>query len=245
VSAKSPVEFLEALEQATALIKGQAGRDSLLPLLYTPDSRISPRIEELTELAAEPKPTADQRRQAGVLMEQVAYLAFRGLLGHDVIKSYRSAGPQIDLLVSGSGTAWRLLCSTLRIDVNKRGILVEAKARKSRVDDQDFARLCALLESTSMTSSLGVFFSLHGATGFAKGERAALRHARLRQVLHFARCRTPVIVFDLGDLQKLTTNGSLVRLLEQKIRDVEELAINPPEPAAAIEVELPHHLQDL
>jgi hypothetical protein len=238
-------DLVDDLERAIALIHDDAARCSLIPFLYTPDSRIAGLIGSLGEIARNKDVTSEERRQAGELMEQVAFLALGGLRGSDVVKSFRSSGPQIDLLVNGSTAAWRLLCSTIRIDVDKRGILVEAKARKTKVDDQDFARMCALLESTSTTCSVGVFFTLHGATGFSAKERAGLKHARLRQVLYFARCKTPVVVLNLEDLRMLDQPGSLVRLLEQRVREIEELAITPSIPAVSVEFELPPHLAAL
>lgn len=245
MSGRTAEEYLATLQNAIELIQDERARDSLLPALYTPDTRITPLLEELSAFAAKATSTQAERQRAGIVLEKITYLAFRGLAGHDVIKSYRSVGPQIDLLVNGSTGIWRLICETIRIDVQKRGVLVEAKARKQPVGDKDFARLCAMLTSAETSCGLGVFFSIRGATGFRTGERAALRYARLRQVLYYARSRVPIVVLDLAELQKLSAPGALVRLLEQKVRDIEELAIAMPEAAVCVEVELPEHLQTL
>ena len=93
---------------------------------------------------------------------------------------------------------------------------------------------------------LGVFLSLKGATGFpvpGKVERKV--HAcRLRQVLFFARYRTPVVVLDWADCLELEKPGALVRLLRAKIENVEKI---PCEVGASplSSIPLPKHLQGL
>ncbi len=243
---KTRDQMLEDVFESVKLLRDGGGSDDLDVQFYVPDSRLAGVLSLLTTYVGKPKPTDAERRKAGDDLEQVACLAFAGLAGYERIENFKSAGPQIDLLASGSGSSWLYLCASLRVDTAKRGVMVECKARKTKVDDQDFARFCSLIRGQEQSVGLGVFLSLKGATGFPRpGKPEGKVHAsRLRQVLFFARYRTPVVVLDWDDCQELLKPGGLVRLLRAKIENVEKLPCEvPPSPSSSLP--LPKHLQGL
>lgn len=237
-------EMLAKVQEALGFLADGGRKPILAPLLYRPDRRLEATVRQLKPFVRGERKCD---RTAGVLLEQVATMAFGGLVGWDVLKSYQSLGPQIDLLINGNDAAWLGLCRFVRMDEHRRGILVEAKAVGKSVGDSIFARLCALSANMETTVSLAVLFTLNGASGFPKegGKEASLRHARLRQVLHHSRTRTPVIVFDWDDIVTLKEPGSLPRIIERKIRDIEELSVWRLPKVEHREVDLPKHLTDI
>lgn len=77
--------------------------------LYNPDKIISEYLQNLKDYIKIKVPTERQRKEAGNLLEKIVAVAFCGLKGLTSIKSFRSAGPQYDLLVSGDRKQWFLL----------------------------------------------------------------------------------------------------------------------------------------
>lgn len=237
--------FFETLEE---LKTEDPAADAIVAYLYTADPKLPSILEEVFALAALPHRSRSQERAMGELMEKVAYLAFSRLKGKSSIKSFQSAGPQYDLIVTGESSDWLTLCRFLYMEIASRDIIVEAKATKRRVSDKQFARLCAIIDHNLHTAGLGVFLTLEGASGFPTAGRRqrGLRDCRLRQVIYHARKGVPVVVFDKTDLQDLSGNGSLVRILIRKIRDVSELSGLPTNPVSCvIDLDLPDHLAAL
>ena len=219
---------------------------------YTPRRDILSRvIQDIESHVAKPKPTQAESKQAGYKLEELALVVFHGLKGWSSLKSYQSAGPQYDLLISGSGVEWTTALTMLSLELKEGSstILVEAKATKSKVSDQQVARLCSLIETNLSTSSaLGIFFTLNGASGFPKSGVQKQRTAgasRLRQLLFYAKTGKPIVVMDIDDIRSLTENGSLLRILERKIRDIEELTGLPIATQEVREIVLPENLAEL
>jgi hypothetical protein len=250
---KSAAQMLAQFEEALAFFEAKpdgVARHSLATVIYQPDARFAPLLARLRTYIANPPTTLEQQQDAGRLLEQIATVAFDCIRGRDVIKSYRSAEAQYDLLVNGTPPAWDPFWRFTRLEHEGRGVLVECKATKSRVGAPVFARLCdAVAHTFQSTVALGVFFTLSGATGFpTKGNprQQKLGDARLRQVLFYAATRKPIVVFDQDDILSLSEPGSLLVLLERKIRDIEEISGLPSAPAShSVEVDLPKHLKDL
>ncbi|MCB2167587.1 MAG: hypothetical protein KQI78_08000 [Deltaproteobacteria bacterium] len=223
-------------------------------ILYTPDKKLSDYLAKLEiEIDKRNKRLPDALSNSGIgkLMEQIAFLCFKGLIGYSEIKSFQSAGPQYDLIVTGDSVEWAFLCELLLINGCK-DILIEVKAEKNPIKDQQFARLCSLLgHNLSSSGGLGVFFSLKGASGFpdrnSPTRQRSLSDARLRQAIFMASCKKPIIVFDIDDIYQLTKNGSLFIMLRNKIRDVEQLsglAVGAPIENLK-QCDLPKHLLEL
>ena len=219
---------------------------------YTPDRNIVARIlEEIESHVSKLNPTQAESKQAGYKLEELTLAVFHGLKGWFSIKSYQSAGPQYDLLIAGNGAEWDSALSMLSLELSTgtSTIVVEAKATKGKVSDQQFARLCGLMETNlHVTSALGIFFTLNGASGFPTSNSKRKRtvgSSRLRQLLFYARTKRPIVVLDINDIRTLTENGSLLRILERKIRDIEELTGLPIFQEDVQEIDLPNHLENL
>lgn len=241
---QSVIEALEILD------RDHPASDKMASYLYTPDKKLQEFIEELKKFTQLPKPTQSESKKAGELLEQIACLVFRGLKGATSLKSFQSAGPQYDFLVSGDQPAWLHVCNLLYLKGNQRGIVVEAKATKQPLPDKQFARLCSIMElNLSSTVGLGVFFTLKGATGFPDSNdsrQRAIRDSRLRQVIFHAKTQKLIVVLDKNDIFTLSKNGSLIQLLVRKIRDLCELSGLPTCPVEQIEeIDLPAHLKHL
>jgi len=134
------------------------------------------------------------------------------------------------------------------LNTESRDIVIEAKAKESKIQDKDFARLCNIMELNLSGSGLGVFFTLNGATGFPKDSsqrQRSLRDAKLRQVLFNAKTGKMIIVFDKEDILSLAKNGCLINLITRKIRDLSENTGLPLVPITLEEVDLPEHLKAL
>lgn len=194
--------------------------------LYEPDRALKDLIHDYQAWKAGKKNDVE----AADLMERIAILAFRCLKGHNEIKSYTSYSHQHDLLISGSGPDWSIIMQFLLQSTSSgaRSILIEAKNIKGRVGDPQFSRLCSILENKfDVTCQLGVFLTRKGASGFpikSSSERQrSLRDSRATQVIFHAKTRKFVVVLDDNDIESLTEKGALIRILEKKIRDVEEV----------------------
>jgi len=216
-------ELINVLADALKLVRDQPKKAGVLaPLLYEPRARLPGLLQDLEVFVAKANPTREERVAAGILLEQLMLVTFAGLR-YDTIASYQSAGPQIDLLVNGSELTWQSVASYLRIDPQRRGIVVEAKATEAPVSTAQFLRVCALMQvNLATTVSLGVFFTIKGATGFPdEVRRRSVSDARLEQMLFMARHRLPVVVLDLDDIRQLNAPGALVQILAAKVQEVE------------------------
>jgi hypothetical protein len=220
---------------------------------YRPSPKLAPKLAKLKKLMRIRRPTSAERLALGQTLEAVAHLAFSSISGCDTVKSYQSAGPQIDLYVSGNSLDWFNFCRFIGIE--KRSILVECKAIAGRLEDKQFSRMCDVLcTNFSSSADLAVFFTLRGASGFpAKAAdkkkeptpERVLRDCRLRQALFFARQSKAVIVFDLDDLVQLTRDGTLPILLHRKILEIELATGLPTKKASEVDLLLPKHLAKL
>ncbi len=242
------VQFvIDALEQ---LSPDDPASEGLATYLYVADPRLSQYLKRLQKLTQLEKPTHAESKKGGELLEQIAFLVFCGLKGVTSVKSFQSAGPQYDLLVTGDEVAWLHVCNLLYLKENQRGIVVEAKATKEPLPDKQFARLCSIMDlNVSSTVGLGVFFTLNGASGFPKNDSSrqrALSDSRLRQVVFHAKTRKMIVVLDKNDILELGKNGTLIRTLVRKIRDLCELSGLPtPSAEQREEIDLPPHLRQL
>jgi len=233
------LELLDPSDQAV---------DPLLGYLYQPHSALGDLLEKLKAYSEIEHPSKTERLKAGRLMEQIAGVVFSQIKGASSIESYQSAAAQYDLLVSGDGLGWSALTKALYMKTERRGILVEAKARSKKLTDKEFSRLIAILESHLTTVGLGVFLTIHGASGFPKPGAAqrALKDCQIRQALYFAKTEKAIIVFDLQDLASLNAAGALPRLIARKIRALSALCTHPIDPVPAPkEVTLPLHISSV
>jgi hypothetical protein len=216
-------------------------------LLYDPDETLLARIADYNEWLE-----TQEGEDPGKLMEEIAYLAFRCLRGRNSMKSFQSYGPQHDLVVSGSSPKWNLFMRYLHLPLTGRTILVEAKNLADSVSDSQFSRLCAIIHTKYREiAHLGVFFTRNGASGFPTrpdtenpaGRQRSLKNARATQVIFHAMSGKFVIVLDDEDLQQLVKKGALPRILEAKIRDVEEASgLSLRFDGDGAETDLPSHL---
>lgn len=222
------------------------GTEKLASYLYIVHPKLQEYLEKLEQDLQIANPNLQER---GKLLEKIVFLVFKGLKGVTRFKSFQSASSQYDLLVSGDGEKWMTVCKILYLEFDKRDIVIEAKAKQSKVTDQDFARLCNIMELNLTNSSLGIFFTLEGATGFPKendSRQRSIRDCRLRQALFHAKTGKYVIVLDKNDIFSLGENGTFIRLLTRKIRDLQELSGIPIVPVESWqEIDLPQHLKEL
>lgn len=223
--------------------EGSSALPPLLEFLYQPDERLETHLQELRAYAAKRRPSASESAAAGKLMEAIAVLAFQGIKGWSSLHSWRSPAFQIDLYIDGASWDWRVATATV-LRLTLPGVVVECKATAGKVDEATFSRLCCILQQNfKNVAGLGVFFTLNGATGF--DGRGKLSDARLRQAIHVARTDVPVVVFTLDDILRLDAPGSLLKLLDAKIRDA-RVHIGPsPAVGDYVEVDLPGHLSHL
>jgi len=219
---------------------------------YTPNKPlVQELIDEINCFYRKNRPSQKDRRDAGYKLEELALAVFHGLSGWFSIKSFQSSTAQYDLLMSGEGPEWEDILQLLTIDPRKYAvsIVVEAKATKARVDDAQFARLCSLMQNNlKKRSVLGIFFTLNGASGFPIDDTKAVKsigYSRLRQLLFYAETNKPIVVLDIHDIQQLTENGSLLRILSRKIMEIEEQTGLPTCKEKIKEVLLPENLEKL
>jgi hypothetical protein len=195
-------------------------------LLYDPDARLTKWVYELENYNHQKSPSKMEQQRAARVLEGIALASFARVVGKISIKSYRSPDAQHDLLITGNGGSWKGFCVHCRIDDKKRGVLVEAKSHRTRVSSSQFSRVCSNIDHTTLKGlvSLGIIFSLRGATGFPAGtsdkREIALRDSRLRQAVFFLITEVPIIVFDLEDLKQLSQPGGLPDLIELKVREL-------------------------
>lgn len=214
--------------------------------LYQPDAALIKRLDEFEKWCIE-----QTDEDPGRLMEEIALLAFRCLKGFESIKSYQSYAAQIDLLISGSTPAWILMLKILHIDIGHRSIVVEAKNLSKKVDDKQFSRFCYHIQNTfTNTAQLGVFFTRLGASGFQERDKVnngvrqrSLRDAQVTQLLFHARNNKYVVVLEKDEILSLRNPGSLIKILEEKIRTIEEwTGLSSADTSVMPEIDLPEHL---
>ena len=242
-------ELVETIIKSLDLLdRADPSTDHLFSYLYQPHPLLGDLILKLESYAKIDRPSKSEREDAGRLMEQVAGASFSQLNGVSALKSYQSAAAQYDLLVSGDTLPWSILTKKLYMNDNRRDILVEAKARASKLTDKEFSRVIGILETHLTIVGLGVFFTLHGATGFPKSEspKRSLGACQLRQVLYYAKTDKAIIVFNLHDISSLNRAGALPKLIARKVRALSELSGHPFDPSPPpTEVMLPPHISTL
>jgi hypothetical protein len=125
-------------------------------------------------------------------------------------------------------------------------LVVECKNQEKPVTDQQFSRLCSILQNKfQSTAHLGVFISRTPATGFPKKGKTirSLRDARATQALFHAKTNKYVVVIDHDDLVNISKGVNFSKILEAKIREVEaSTGINLEFDEDWKEILLPHHL---
>jgi hypothetical protein len=223
--------FNYGLTEAIATIIGNDGRIDgntlknlgLFDYIYEPDDSLITRLRDYARWRKTKKKTSAEN--AGKIMEEIAFLAFRCLKGCNPPKSYQSYAAQHDLVISGSETPWLFLMILLHIPISGRTMVVEAKNLRARVTDAQFSRLCFIVQNKFPNlCHLGVFLTRAGATGFPKrGSRLrSLKDSRATQALFHATTGKYVVVLEEDDILQLGQIGSLPRILEVKIREIEE-----------------------
>ncbi|MDD1414001.1 hypothetical protein MEN41_04825 [Dolichospermum sp. ST_con] len=243
-------ELVESIINAMDLLEsGNSALNKLAAYLYKADNQLPEFLDKLQTYTELETPTRPQTQEAGKLLEQIVLLLFKGLKGVQSTKSFQSAGPQYDLLVSGDDISWKGVCKTLYLEWEQRDIVVEAKATREPLPHKQFARLCSIMEHHLRGAGLGIFVTLNGASGFPKRGDSRKRKAsdcRLTQVVFHAKTNKIIVVLDKEDLLELTKNGSLIEVLTRKIRDLSELSGLPTAPVDNyLEKDLPPHLQKL
>ena len=243
-------ELVESIINAMDLLEsGNSALNKLAAYLYKADNQLPEFLDKLQTYTELETPTRPQTQEAGKLLEQIVLLLFKGLKGVQSTKSFQSAGPQYDLLVSGDDISWKGVCKTLYLEWEQRDIVVEAKATREPLPHKQFARLCSIMEHHLRGAGLGIFVTLNGASGFPKRGDSRKRKAsdcRLTQVVFHAKTNKIIVVLDKEDLLELTKNGSLIEVLTRKIRDLSELSGLPTVPTENYqETDLPPHLQTL
>ncbi len=243
-------ELVEYIINAMDLLEaGDPALNKLIPYVYKADNKLSEYLDKLRIFTEIEDPTSKQTQEAGKLLEQIVLLSFKGLKGVQSMKSFQSAGPQYDLLVTGDDIYWKRVTKTLYLEWENRNIVIEAKATKAPLPDKQFARLCSIMEHNLIGAGLGIFVTLNGATGFPKRNskrQRSVSDCRLRQIIFYARTKKIIVVLDKEDLFELTKNVTLIEILTRKIRDLSELSGLPTVPAENCqEIDLPPHLQIL
>ncbi|GCL38374.1 hypothetical protein H6F47_08595 [Sphaerospermopsis sp. FACHB-1094] len=243
-------ELVELIINAMdSLESGNPALNKLASYLYKADDKLPEFLDKLKIYTELENPTRSQTQEAGKLLEQIVLLLFKGLKGVQSIKSFQSAGPQYDLLVSGDDIAWKGVCKTLYLEWEQRDIVVEAKATREPLPHKQFARLCSIMEHHLRGAGLGIFVTLNGASGFPKRGDSRQRKAsdcRLTQVVFHAKTNKIIVVLEKEDLLELTKNGSLIEVLTRKIRDLSELSGLSTAPVDNYQdIDLPPHLQSI
>lgn len=195
--------------------------------LYDPGEKLIAKIGDYKKL----KGTLETE-DAGKLMEQIATLAFTSLKGWSNVKNYRSYDAQHDLVIWGDSEDWYFLMIHLRLPLSGRVILVEAKNQKSSISNDQFLRLCSLIQNKfENTCHLGLFLSSTNISGLKKkasqkNQRGiTLKDAHATQILFHARTKKYIIVLDENDILNLTKKGSLPRILQEKIVEIEAASL--------------------
>ncbi|MBS4059422.1 MAG: hypothetical protein KG029_03395 [Bacteroidetes bacterium] len=218
--------------------------DGWIEILQDPAPELQGRLRDYFEWY-----DGKREENPGELLEEVAYLLFKSLRGAENIRSYRSFAAQHDLVVDGSSVAWQILMTYLHLPKSGRSIIVECKNEKTTISDQQFSRLCGILQNKfETTAHLGVFISRKTAAGFPEGKRKkiSLSEARATQVIFHAKTQKFVIVVAHKDLEKIFMGLPFPKILEAKISEVEAAygtEISFDDDSWEQETKLPSHLE--
>lgn len=247
----SQEELVDLIIKASERLDSESpALDRLASYLYIADPKINDYIAKFNQLLEIKSPKKSQLQERGKILEQIVYLVFRSLKGVTSLKSFQSASSQYDLVVSGDDINWHPVCKQLYLDTAYRDIVIEAKAKNSKLPDKDFARLCSIMNENYTGAGLGIFFTLEGATGFpdrnSSSRQRKISDCRLRQALFHAKTGKFIVVLDREDILELGKNGTLLQILTRKIRDLRELSGIPTVPIEQfVEIDLPSHLKEL
>lgn len=192
-------------------------------ILYSPTGELINRLKEYFDWCSNKR-----NENPGELLEEIAYLIFKSLKGVGNIRSFQSYAAQHDLIVDGSSPNWQILMMYLHLSRDGRTIVVECKNQSDSISDQQFSRLCGLLQNKfEKTSELGIFISHTSASGFPKKKtkERQLKDARATQALFHAKSNKFVIVIDHKDLELILNGIPLPKIIEAKIREVEASAL--------------------
>jgi hypothetical protein len=219
--------IVDFLQRPTRLTSTPESKRAFFEFFYVPDTRLIQRLDEYKTWVTQHDSGVKTHENAGYLMEEIAYLAFDCLHGHDRnIRAGQTEAAQHDLIVSGSSLEWMLLMQVFHLPQSGRTLLIEAKNTDDPVDDQQMSRLCFIVENKFSTQChLGIFFSRSGATSFPEEGQAqrSLRDARATQILFHALTKDKfVIVLDHTHIVRLGERGALPQIIEALIRDIEE-----------------------
>ena len=202
---------------------------ALHTLYYKPHPKLKEVIAKY-DIWCQTQPTTPSERkvheaQGGRLMEQLALSAFMGLEGDYEYSSFTSVNTQHDLVIYGDiRTAWGVIQETIGFDSATpcHKVVIEAKNLKHEVDSAYFSRLCfAVQNKYAEQCRLGVFFTRKGAKGFNR--RQTLTSARATQILFHASTQKYIVVFDESDIRALLEPGMLIKMLRDKISDIEDM----------------------
>ncbi|MBI5298170.1 MAG: hypothetical protein HY869_22055 [Chloroflexi bacterium] len=188
-------------------------------LVFQHSSKLNTRLKDYFDWCSGLK-----EESPGDLLEEIAYLLFQCFEGVGNTRSYQSYAPQHDLVVDGESNAWIYLMHYLHLPISGRTIVVECKNQEDPITDQQFSRLCGILQNKFQDlAHLGVFISHTPATGFpVKGKKKrALSDSRATQALFHAKTSKYVVVVDHEDLVNISKGISFAKILESKIREVE------------------------
>lgn len=210
-------------------------------LLTKQSPKLSKRLNDYFDWCA-----GKNEENAGELFEEIAYLLFQCFVGVGNVRSFQSYAPQHDLVVDGDSNAWILLMHYLHLPISGRTIVVECKNQEKPIIDQQFSRLCSIIQNKFHgLAHLGVFVSHTSATGFPETgkKKRALSDSRATQALFHAKTNKYVVVIDHDDLVKINNGISFAKILEAKIREVEaSTGINLEFDEEWKEILLPSHL---
>lgn len=252
-------EFKNKIKDAVKLLSNlpDGARDDLYcsegweNIFYKQPSELIPKIQEYFLWKKEnivPGAKIDVNK-AGRLMEQIALLLFKGFDGIDKMSSYQSYSAQHDLVITGlPKPAWQYVMYALSLPRENMQIVVEAKNQSKSISDQQFTRLCSVIQNKFETTAyLGVFVSRTKAAGFPnKNRRHCLEAARATQALFHAKVKKYVVVIDDDDFKLIIDGVSFVKILRNKILEVEAASGRDYSYSSSlVEHDLPKHLSVL
>lgn len=224
MSSNPPTDLLRELG---AFLKSGCNHASLLEYakkFYEPSEQLIQEIKEFRKLwnVCE-SPGANE----GNKLERVVWLAFACLKGVRSVMSFKNSAGQYDLLTTPCATTWKHLSTFLDLPETamstRNRIMVEAKARKSQVDQPQAWRLSALLSTSPVgkRAGLGIFVSMSGASGFPRPGKVqvSMKGARAVQQLTLAAIDVPIVVIEHRDLDQLMLPGGLPMLLRTKVME--------------------------
>ncbi|ANV83714.1 hypothetical protein AWQ21_04555 [Picosynechococcus sp. PCC 7003] len=216
---------------------------------YEPHEILTELLLEFKNFLESQYSSPEEKQNAGYLLEKIAILSFGSLKGYNNLKAYQSMSAQYDLLISGNSPEWESLFSILRIDDLPKGILLEAKATNGKINDSQFSRLCSLIDHNfSKSVGLGIFFSINSLSGLPEEREQRLRKASdgyLKQIIFYCKTKIPIIVLDKEDILQLDKPGSLIKILDRKIRELEEMTGTKIEPIQSKVIDIPPKFNDV